>query len=126
MSHDDRFRGQTAHDVWGDDLDAFDDDGYDDGAAPQPYADQRIEDSDAFVRSTNGYVGDAEALLRRILEIIVTAPTMPLSSSPRLDRDAPRLVGCRARFAACIAPSLDMARGHAAPRVRTRPLLAPP
>ncbi|MFM7045813.1 MAG: DivIVA domain-containing protein [Ilumatobacteraceae bacterium] len=87
MSHDDRYRGQTAHDVWGDDLDAFDDDGYDDGAAPQPFADQRIEDSDAFVRSTNGYVGDAEAMLRRILEIVATAPTMPLSSSPRLDRD---------------------------------------
>ena len=27
--------------------------------------DEEFDDSDAFVRSTNGYVGDAEALLRR-------------------------------------------------------------
>lgn len=34
-----------------------------------------------------GYVGDAETLLRRSIDIIATAPTMPLSSSPRIDRD---------------------------------------
>ena len=62
------------------------DEGYDEGY-DQPYAEERYEDSDAFVRSTNGYVGDAEALLRRIIEVIATAPTMPLSSSPRIDRD---------------------------------------
>jgi signal transduction histidine kinase len=45
------------------------------------------DDSDAFVRGTNGYVGDAEQLLRRAVDIIATAPTMPLSSSPRIDRD---------------------------------------
>jgi hypothetical protein len=45
------------------------------------------DDSDAFVRGTNGYVGDAEQLLRRAIDIIATAPTMPLSSSPRIDRD---------------------------------------
>lgn len=55
------------------------DDEYDD--------DELIDDSDAYVRSTNSYVGDAEALLRRALDIIATAPTMPLSSSPRIDRD---------------------------------------
>ena len=33
------------------------------------------------------YVGDAETLLRRAIDIIATAPTMPLSSSPRIDRD---------------------------------------
>ena len=49
--------------------------------------DDEVDDSDAFVRSTNGYVGDAEALLRRAVDIIATAPTMPLSSSPRIDRD---------------------------------------
>jgi cell division septum initiation protein DivIVA len=49
--------------------------------------DELIDDSDAYVRSTNSYVGDAEALLRRALDIIATAPTMPLSSSPRIDRD---------------------------------------
>ncbi len=34
-----------------------------------------------------GYVGDAETLLRRSIDIIANAPTMPLSSSPRIDRD---------------------------------------
>lgn len=34
-----------------------------------------------------GEVGDAETLLRRAVDIIATAPTMPLSSSPRIDRD---------------------------------------
>ena len=56
----------------------YDDDDYDD---------DELDDSDAFVRSTNGYVGDAEAMLRRAVDIIATAPTMPLSSSPRIDRD---------------------------------------
>lgn len=36
---------------------------------------------------TVGFVGDAETLLRRAIDIVATAPTMPLSSSPRLDRD---------------------------------------
>jgi cell division septum initiation protein DivIVA len=49
--------------------------------------DDDFDDSDAFIRTTNGYVGDAEALLRRAIDIIATAPTMPLSSSPRIDRD---------------------------------------
>jgi cell division septum initiation protein DivIVA len=34
-----------------------------------------------------GDVGDAEMLLRRAIDIVATAPTMPLSSSPRIDRD---------------------------------------
>ena len=34
-----------------------------------------------------GYVGDAETLLRRSIDIIANAPTMPLSSSPRIDRE---------------------------------------
>ena len=46
-----------------------------------------LDDSDAFVRANNGYVGDAEALLRDVIDLIATAPTMPLSSSPRIDRD---------------------------------------
>ena len=49
--------------------------------------DDDLDDSDAFVRATNSYVGDAEQLLRRVVDIIATAPTMPLSSSPRIDRD---------------------------------------
>ena len=46
-----------------------------------------FDDSDAYVKTTNGYVGDAEQLLRRAIDIIANAPTMPLSSSPRIDRD---------------------------------------
>jgi cell division septum initiation protein DivIVA len=45
------------------------------------------DDSDAYVRANNGYVGDAEALLRDVIDLIATAPTMPLSSSPRIDRE---------------------------------------
>lgn len=56
------------------------DDQYDDGY-------DEIDDSDAYVVSTQGYVGDADQLLRRAIDIIATAPTMPLSSSPRIDRD---------------------------------------
>lgn len=59
--------------------DQYDDDGYDD--------EEIDDDSDAFVRSTNGYVGDAETLVRRALDIIANAPKMPLSSSPRIDGD---------------------------------------
>ena len=46
-----------------------------------------FDDADAYVKTTNGYVGDAEQLLRRAVDVIATAPTMPLSSSPRIDRD---------------------------------------
>jgi hypothetical protein len=60
--------------------DAYADDGYDD-------ADDGFDDSDAFVTTTHGYVGDAEQLVRRAVDIIANAPTMPLSSSPRIDRD---------------------------------------
>ena len=62
MSHDDQY----------DDFDDFDTD---------------LDDSDAYVKTTAGYVGDAEQLLRRAIDVIATAPTMPLSSSPRIDRD---------------------------------------
>src|SRR5215207_5914376 len=52
------------------------------------YDDQELDDdSDAFVRATSGEVGDSETLVRRAVDIIATAPTMPLSSSPRIDRD---------------------------------------
>jgi hypothetical protein len=51
------------------------------------YEDEEIDDSDAYVRANNGYVGDAEALLRDVIDLIATAPTMPLSSSPRIDRE---------------------------------------
>ncbi|MFT3853305.1 MAG: hypothetical protein QM733_11280 [Ilumatobacteraceae bacterium] len=51
------------------------------------YEDELLDDSDAYVRANNGYVGEAEALLRDVIDLIATAPTMPLSSSPRIDRD---------------------------------------
>ena len=43
------------------------------------------DDTDGYSRV--GQVGDAETLVRRAADIIATAPTMPLSSSPRIDRD---------------------------------------
>jgi hypothetical protein len=51
-----------------DDYDDIDEDEYPD---PQPTA----------------YVGDAETLVRRCIDIIANAPKMPLSSSPRIDAD---------------------------------------
>jgi len=60
----------------------YDDDQYDDDEL-----DAEFDDSDAYVKTTNGYVGDAEQMLRRAIDVIATAPTMPLSSSPRIDRD---------------------------------------
>ena len=63
--------------------DDYEDEYEEEGYGTQPYS----NDSDAYVRSTAGYVGDAETMLRRAIDIIATAPTMPLSSSPRIDRD---------------------------------------
>ncbi|MEO5722810.1 MAG: hypothetical protein ABIQ39_00765 [Ilumatobacteraceae bacterium] len=63
------------------------DDHPDDQQYDDDYDDDDFDDSDAFVRSNNGYVGDAEAMLRDVIDLIATAPTMPLSSSPRIDRD---------------------------------------
>jgi hypothetical protein len=65
---------------------SYDDDQYDDDEEGDEF-DHEFDDSDAFVKTTNGYVGDAEQLLRRAIDVIATAPTMPLSSSPRIDRD---------------------------------------
>lgn len=59
---------------------------YDDGYDDEQYDDYDDID-DAYPEPGQGYVGDAETLLRRAVDIISTAPTMPLSSSPRIDRD---------------------------------------
>jgi hypothetical protein len=72
--HDDRFRGGRGVQPR--------DDRYDDG-----YADEEIDDDYPDPAQTTGHVGDAETLLRRAIDIIANAPTMPLSSSPRIDRD---------------------------------------
>jgi hypothetical protein len=60
---------------------SYDDDNYDDEY------DEYDEIDDEYPEPGQGYVGDAETLLRRSIDIIATAPTMPLSSSPRIDRD---------------------------------------
>ena len=52
----------------------------------QTYYDD-IDDEYPEPGQPGGYVGDAETLLRRSIDIIANAPTMPLSSSPRIDRD---------------------------------------
>lgn len=36
---------------------------------------------------SRSHLGDAETLLRRAVDIIATAPNVPLSSTPRIDRD---------------------------------------
>jgi F0F1-type ATP synthase membrane subunit b/b' len=53
------------------------------------YDDEYDDDTDDFEveRASDPHLGDAETLLRRAVDIVVTAPTMPLSSSPRIDRD---------------------------------------
>ena len=58
---------------------SYDDDNYDE------YED--IDDTYPEPGAPIGPVGDAETLLRRVIDIIADAPTMPLSSSPRIDRD---------------------------------------
>jgi hypothetical protein len=63
--------------------DDFDDeyDEYDDAAGTAP-ARPAERGADRY-----GGIHDAEAILRRTVDIIVTAPTFPLSSTPRIDRD---------------------------------------
>ncbi|MFT4773772.1 MAG: hypothetical protein ACI83Y_001138 [Candidatus Azotimanducaceae bacterium] len=48
---------------------------------------EEIDDTYPEPGAPMGPVGDAETLLRRVIDIIADAPTMPLSSSPRIDRD---------------------------------------
>jgi hypothetical protein len=67
-----------------DDYDDYDDEGYDEGYDdPVPPGRGRAPAPAA----TPQYIGDAETLLRRAVDIIATAPNMPLSSTPRIDRD---------------------------------------
>ena len=65
------------------------DDRYDDhyGADAADDAYQEIDDDYPDPQQGTGYVGDAETWLRRAIGIVANAPTMPLSSSPRIDRD---------------------------------------
>ena len=73
MSHDERVNNRVPHQV-----DPGIDVGIDDDEFEQPYDAAPAQDP---------HLGDAETLLKRAVDIVVTAPTMPLSSSPRIDRD---------------------------------------
>ena len=62
------------------------DDRYDD-RYDEPESYDEIDDEYPDPNQGTGYVGDAETWLRRAIDIVANAPTMPLSSSPRIDRD---------------------------------------
>src|SRR5262249_41181618 len=74
--HDDRYRGTRGR--------GQTDPRYNDGHANDAYDDY---DDYPDPAQAGSHVGDAETLLRRAIDIIANAPTMPLSSSPRIDRD---------------------------------------
>ncbi|MDG2039764.1 MAG: hypothetical protein P8J30_04720, partial [Ilumatobacter sp.] len=63
------------------------DDRYDQRQEPDRRYDYDDDVDDAVEGAPANYVGDAETLLRRAIDVVATAPTMPLSSSPRIDRD---------------------------------------
>jgi hypothetical protein len=68
--NDDRSRGNRGRD------DRYDDEYDEYGEIDDDYPDP----------GQHSQVGDAETLLRRVLDIIANAPAMPLSSTPRIDR----------------------------------------
>src|SRR3954471_23188387 len=82
--HDDRYRGSRGSAQGADPR-------YTDGYANDEYDDyddyDEIDDDYPDPQHAGTHVGDAETLLRRAIDIIANAPTMPLSSSPRIDRD---------------------------------------
>jgi hypothetical protein len=45
------------------------------------------DDTGSYDRGSDDLMGDSGILLRRAIDIIATAPNMPLSSTPRIDRD---------------------------------------
>lgn len=45
------------------------------------------DDTGRYDRRVDDQTGDSGVLLRRAIDIIATAPNMPLSSTPRIDRD---------------------------------------
>ncbi len=71
--HDDRYRGSRGS-------------GQADPRYAEGYANDEYDDYPDPQHAAS-HVGDAETLLRRAIDIIANAPTMPLSSSPRIDRD---------------------------------------
>jgi hypothetical protein len=83
MSYDDRHDDRTRSGRAAPARDDRYDDGYEAGHAEY----DEIDDDYPDPAQHTGHVGDAETLLRRAIDIIANAPTMPLSSSPRIDRD---------------------------------------
>ena len=53
-------------------------------------------------------MGDAELLLNDVIDIIVNAPNMPLSSTPRIDRD--QIIGYLEEAQALLPEELRQAR----------------
>lgn len=53
----------------------------------KPDFDDFDDDTGSYDRGVNEQIGDSGVLLRRAIDIIATAPNMPLSSTPRIDRD---------------------------------------
>ena len=69
------------------------------------------------IRRPRRIVGDAETLLRRAVDIVATAPTMPLSSSPRIDRD--EISNCsKNRFTGCPTNPSGPMDAQGAPGIR--------
>jgi hypothetical protein len=62
------------------------DDRYDDDYDDEIDDYDEIDDDYPDPKEAQGHVGDAETLLRRAIDLVANAPTMPLSSSPRVDR----------------------------------------
>ena len=60
---------------------------YDDGYNDDEYADEYDDGQYEQRRTERPIAADSESLLRRAIDIIATAPTFPLSSTPRIDRD---------------------------------------
>lgn len=55
---------------------------YDDG-----YDDDLIDDTYPQPAPIQARLGESEMILRRLIDMVATAPSVPLSSTPRLDRD---------------------------------------
>lgn len=53
-------------------------------------------------------LGDTEAILNQVIDKIATAPNVPLSSTPRIDRDS--IVGLLQDAAACLPDEIRQAR----------------
>jgi len=89
MSYDDRYDDRHERRPSSRRHDPYDDQAYDEtyDVGSRDVYDEYDDIDDEYPDQPQSYVGDAETLLRRAIDIVATAPTMPLSSSPRIDRD---------------------------------------